>query len=152
MYDCLIMFTVPSEQPTSSLSLISSLLLRPEETQQPANGDGFSANNTNSGLDNNGISPSGIAAITTIASILLILVVLVITLALGIVIYRRWKVNQVKKSLLQMHPAHLAMGTSKVLLCCVVHSMTTYVPAVRLQTTQHMICQCWAKTTGSSSP
>ena len=146
MYNCLIMFTVSSEQPTSSLSLMSSSLIRPEETQQPANG------NTNSGLDSNGISPSGIAAIATIASILLILAVLVITLALGIVIYRRWKVNQVKKSLLQMHPAHLAMGTSKVLLCCVVHRMATYVPAVRMQTMQHMICQCWPKTTGSSSP
>ena len=97
---------------------MSSSLLRPEETQQPTNGDGFIENNTDIGLNKNKISPSGIAAIASIANILLILAVLIIALALGIVIYRRWKVNQVKKALLQMHPAHLAIGTSNVLLVC----------------------------------
>ena len=125
------MFTVSPEptlnlQPTSSMSFMSI----PGETQQPTiegreQGDGLSTNNTDSGINNNGISPSGIAAIASIASILVVLAVLIIALALGIVIYRRWKVNQVKKALLQMHPAHLAIGTSKVVLWRFVQRATT---------------------------
>ena len=114
------MFTV-SPEPTLNLQLTSSMSFMsiPGETQQPTiegkeQGDGLSTNNTD--RNNNGISPSGIAAIASIASILVVLAVLVFILALGIVIYRRWKVNQVKKALLQMHPAHLAIGTSKVVL------------------------------------
>lgn len=69
------------------------------------------ANGTDSDGDNDSVPPLQIAAIASVTAIFILLVVLVITVALGIVVYRRWKVEQIKKGLLEIYPAHLAIGT-----------------------------------------
>lgn len=109
-----------SLQPTGSIAM-SSL---PTATSMPAptpNGtqndkdmeNSFKdiTNGTGSDGGSDSVPPSHIAAIASVTAIFVLLVVLVIIVALAIVVYRRWKVEQIKKGLLEIYPAHLGIGT-----------------------------------------
>ena len=116
-----------SPQPTTVTSLVTSSLFSSPPTPTPtpqlpvsvdrddADLDG-TTNTTETNRDDSsgGIDTSGIAAIATIASLLFLLALLVIFLALGIVVHRTWKVKQMKKTLLEIRPPHLAMGKTSV--------------------------------------
>lgn len=108
-------------QPTGSMSYVptstSMPAPTPNGTQNDINDEEVESsfeeitNNTDSDGDNDSVPPSHIAAIASVTAIFVLLVVLVIIVALGIVLYRRWKVEQIKKGLLEIYPAHLAIGT-----------------------------------------
>ena len=63
--------------------------------------------------DSNSIAQWKIAMIAAFAVLLFVLALLVGILAAGIVIYRRWKVERMKKDLLEVHPTHLAIGNTE---------------------------------------
>ena len=78
---------------------------------QPTNIDSV---NTRNNTDSGG-SSSDVAAIASVVVLIFLLALLIIPLAVGIVLYRRWKVEQLRKSLHPTHPpAPLAMGMKKL--------------------------------------
>ena len=109
-------------EPTGSMSYVPTTTSMPAPTPNGTQNDtnneevGSSiediTNSTDSDGDNDdSVHPSHIAAIASVTAIFFLLVVLVIIVALAIVVYRRWKVEQIKKGLLEIYPAHLAIGT-----------------------------------------
>ena len=90
---------------------------REREQENTFGTDGSTTNNTDIAV----ISPGEIAAIASVAGLLFVLAVIVISLAVGIVVYRRWKVEQVKKALLEIRPAHLTIGMVK--WACMIFAM-----------------------------
>ena len=108
-------------EPTGSTSYVPTSTSMPSPTPNGTQNDindeevGSSieeiTNSTDSDGDSDSVPPSHIAAIASVTATFILLVVLVIIVALGIVVYRRWKVEQIKKGLLEIYPAHLAIGT-----------------------------------------
>ena len=94
---------------------------REREQENTFGTDGSTTNNTDSSEDSSSISPGEIAAIASVAGLLFVLAVIVISLAVGIVVYRRWRVEQVKKALLEIRPAHLTIGMAK--WACMIFAM-----------------------------
>ena len=74
--------------------------------------------NPNNSTRENGIAAWEIALIATFTSLVFLLTVALVALSLGIVVYRRWKVEQMKKTLLEIRPAHLAIGNAIRVLKC----------------------------------
>lgn len=66
---------------------------------------------TNTSSDNAGIAGWEIALIATFTTLVFLLALIIVGLVLGILVYRRWKVEQMKKTLLEIRPAHFAIGS-----------------------------------------
>ena len=69
-----------------------------------------SDSSTNSTSGNGGIAAWEIALIATFTTLLFVSGVVLAGLVLAVIVYRRWKVEQMKRALLEIRPAHLAIG------------------------------------------
>ena len=106
-------------KPTKSLSVSSAvapmLSSTPGEprisTSEKDKGSTDIRSPTNTNRDNAGIAGWEIALIATFTTLVFLLALIIVGLVLGILVYRRWKVEQMKKTLLEIRPAHLAIGS-----------------------------------------
>ena len=94
----------------------------PEPTQLPSFTEGDNSgsgidemtNSTDTSNDGDSIAQWEVAMIATFAVLLFVLASLICILAAGIVIYRRWKVERMKRDLLEVHPTNLAIGNTEL--------------------------------------
>ena len=104
-------------QPTPSSSTTAQMFTptpgKPITTDKSDEGIGINSPTTaaNDTTVSGGIAAWEIALIATFTTLLFLLALLLAGLVLAIVVYRRWRVEQMKKALLEIRPTHLAIGT-----------------------------------------
>lgn len=145
-------------QPTKSVSSTMVPMLTPTpgeprlSTIEKDAGSNLPTNISNSTTtEKAGISGWKIAVIATFTTLLLLLALLLAGLVLVIVVYRRWRVEQMKRTLLEIRPAHLAIGMEHKWCCssvfcqlCVGERST--LPSVSLPCRQ---CNVWPANAGA---
>ena len=162
--DDVVLETPSSISPQSTVSTSSQtgqlLTPTPEETRPPRIEDkeGFGIESpTNATSDSDGTAAWKLALIATFTTLLFVLAMLLAGLILAVVVYRRMKVERMKKALLEIRPVlHLAIGECtidvlfKLLWRALFGRVNTTICCSLVQTMQRTTCQCWARTTGSS--
>ena len=108
-------FPTPTKSLSVSRAVAPMLSATPGEpsisTSENDNGSTDRRSPTNTNRDNAGIAGWEIALIATFTTLVFLLALIIVGLVLGILVYRRWKVEQMKKTLLEIRPAHLAIGS-----------------------------------------